>query len=143
MADRLKVAVKDNQVKAIALGVVALALVLIGVAAAIVYATFIDTKELRYQTQAKLLNSTKTTADAELRSRGVTLSTALNCTHMPGWTNAKLRVACTGTTADKKAVQVLASGERKKQEHYYTILVDGRPIVENAHCLGPDCRKQN
>lgn len=141
LAGRLKAAVKDNRVRAIALGVVAL--VLVGVAAAIVYATLIDTKELRYRTQAELLNSTKTTAGAELRSRGVTLSTALSCTDMPGWTNAKLRVACTGTTADKKAVQVLASGEHENQEHYYTILVDGHPIVQNAQCLGPDCQKQN
>ncbi|WP_225993913.1 hypothetical protein [Actinomadura rudentiformis] len=127
--------------RVIALGIAAL--VLVGVAATIVYATLIDTKELRYQTQAELLNSTRTTAGAELRSRGVPLSTALSCAHMPGWTDAKMRVACTGTTADKKAVQVLASGEREKREHYYTILLDGRPIVENAHCLGTDCQKQN
>ncbi|MFG2006423.1 hypothetical protein ACGFNU_45485 [Spirillospora sp. NPDC048911] len=138
--DRLKAAAKDNRVRAAVLGIAAL--IVIGVAAVIVHATLIDTKELRYQTQAELLNSTPATAGAELRARGVALGTALSCAHMPGWSKAKMRVSCTATTTDKKDVRVLASGEQAKREHYYTILVDGRPIVQNAHCLGEDCQRQ-
>ncbi|GAA2630208.1 hypothetical protein SMC26_42665 [Actinomadura fulvescens] len=139
--DRLKAAARNNRVRMIVLGIVAL--VVAGAAAAVIaYATLVDTKELRYRSQSKLLASTGAIAGAELQTRGMTLGTALSCRHMPGWTKAKMRVSCTGTTADKKAVQVFASGERAKKEHYYTILVNGRPIVENAPCLGPDCRKR-
>lgn len=99
-------------------------------------------EELRYQTQSALRKALPVTAAAELQQRGVTLAAPLKCEDLPGWTKSKLRVSCTGTTSDDKPVEVLASGEEETSESYYTILVDGRPVVENATCLGADCREQ-
>ncbi|MEU5882722.1 hypothetical protein [Spirillospora sp. NPDC047279] len=137
----MNAAVKKTRAKAIVLG--AVGLLVAGAGAAVLYVTVIHGKDLRYATQAELRNSMQTTAGSELRTRGVALGTALNCKDMNGWTKTKMRVACTGTTADKKDVQVFASGEDRSQEQYYTILVDGRPVVQNAGCLGTDCQKKD
>ncbi|MBA8956708.1 hypothetical protein ACFQU9_35095 [Actinomadura namibiensis] len=117
-----------------------LALAVVGVGAAVVYVTLIDVKELRHPTQAKLRGAVPKAATAELQARGVALNTGLTCQDMPGWTKEKMRVACTGKAAGNKRVQVIATGEEATRDHYYTILVDGRPVVENASCLGPDCK---
>ncbi|MFC4056390.1 hypothetical protein ACFOY4_42465 [Actinomadura syzygii] len=96
--------------------------------------------ELQYKTQSALRKALPVTAAAELEKRGVSLSSPLKCKDLPGWTKSKLRVSCTGTTTDQKSVEVLGTGEEKTHKSYYTILVDGRPVVENAHCLGADCK---
>ncbi|GAA2435848.1 hypothetical protein GCM10010191_58230 [Actinomadura vinacea] len=115
-------------------------LVLAGVAAGIAYVLLTDSKELRYPTQAALRASLAGSATDELRKRGITLGKALSCQDMPGWNKLKLRAGCHGTTADKRAVQVIGTGEDRTKAHHYTILVDGRPVVQNADCLGNDCR---
>ena len=53
------------------------------------------------------------------------------------------QAGCTGTTADNKQVKVLGSGEQEAKRNYFTILVDGRPVVENAQCLGASCHKKS
>ena len=100
-------------------------------------------KELRYRTQAALLQAVPGTAADELRARGVRLTTPLACTSMPEATKKKLRVACTGTAQGRKAVQVVAAGDTKTKDHYFTILVGGRPVVQNADCMGADCRRKD
>ena len=100
-------------------------------------------KQLRYPTQAALLRAVPVTAADELRARGVRLAAPLACATMPGATRLKMRVACTGVAVQgRRAVQVVAAGEAKTQDQYYTILVAGRPIVQNAGCLGADCRRK-
>ncbi|HEY7487309.1 MAG TPA: hypothetical protein VH912_22830 [Streptosporangiaceae bacterium] len=42
-----------------------------------------------------------------------------------------------------RAVQVFAAAEDKTKDQYFTILVNGRPVVQNAGCLGADCRKKD
>ncbi|MFB4312155.1 hypothetical protein [Actinomadura sp. GTD37] len=127
-----------NRKKALILGSAAfVALVLAGGAAFLVLA---GGKELKYQSQAALRKALPVTAAAELHQRGVALAAPLKCADLPGWTKEKLRVSCTGTTSDKKPVQVIGSGEKETHEASYTILVDGRPVVQNASCLGADCR---
>ncbi|SFQ33271.1 hypothetical protein SAMN04489713_12799 [Actinomadura madurae] len=98
--------------------------------------------ELTYKTQAALRNALPVTAAAELRERGVTLASPLKCADLPGWTKTKMRVSCHGTTSDKRPVEVIGSGEQRTKKSYYTILVGGRPVVENAPCLGADCAKE-
>ena len=96
--------------------------------------------ELKYKTQSAMRRALPTTAAAELNKHGVSLASSLQCKDLPGWTKSKLRVTCSGTTSDKKQVEVLGSGEEESHESYYTILVDGHPIVENKSCLGADCK---
>jgi hypothetical protein len=98
--------------------------------------------ELTYKTQAALRKALPVTAAAELHKRGVTLASPLKCEDLPGWTKTRMRVSCTGTTSDRKPVKVLGSGEQETSENRYTILVGGRPVVENAPCLGSDCAKE-
>jgi hypothetical protein len=100
-------------------------------------------KELTYHTQAALLRAVPVTAAAELRARGVQLMAPLVCVSMPGATKQKMRVACTGKAQGRRAVQIVAAGETKTQEQYYTILVNGRPVVQNAGCMGADCRRED
>lgn len=116
------------------------ALVVAGVAVALVYVSFVDHKELRYKTQAALLAAIPHTATGELAKRGVTLAGPLGCWSMPEATPRKLRVACMGQTVKGKRVKVIGAGEHKVQEEYFTILVDGHPLIKNAGCLGADCR---
>jgi hypothetical protein len=104
---------------------------------------FLTAKELRYGTQAALLRAVPTTAADELRARGVRLASPLSCASMPEATKKKMRVACTGKTLQRQPIEVIASGESKTQDHYYTILVNGRPLVQNAGCLGADCKKKD
>ncbi|MFD0901658.1 hypothetical protein [Actinomadura sediminis] len=125
---------------AIAGAAVAALLVLGGVAAAAIV-LLTGGKELPYQTQAQMREAMPAMAAAELERRGVTLAGPLTCEGVPGWTEQRLRVSCTGTTADKKPVKVVGSGQMETQDSYYTILVDGRPLVENVSCIGDDCRK--
>ncbi|MWK34303.1 hypothetical protein GEV43_09775 [Actinomadura sp. J1-007] len=126
--------------KALVLGVAAV--LMVGAAAAVAYVTLIDSKELRYKTQASLRGALPTAAAAELRARGISLKTPLSCTDVPGWTKRKMRASCTGTTDDKRTVHVIGSGEDATRANYYTILVGGRPLVQNATCLGGDCKKK-
>ncbi|WP_243711145.1 hypothetical protein [Actinomadura sp. KC216] len=100
-------------------------------------------EDLKYQTQSALRKAMPATAAAELQERGVTLASPLKCEDLPGWTKTKMRVSCSGTTSDKKPVEVLGSGEQETSKSYYTILVDGQPVVENAPCLGADCNTQD
>jgi len=133
--------VKVSRTKALALGTVGL--LVAGGGAAIAYVTLFSGKELRYATQNQLRASMTATATDELKTRGVTLGKPLSCTDMPGWTKLKMRVTCTGSTADHKTVEIIGSGEDAKQENYYTVLVGGRPVVQNAQCLGADCRNKD
>ncbi|HEU5159513.1 MAG TPA: hypothetical protein VFU43_21125 [Streptosporangiaceae bacterium] len=100
-------------------------------------------KELKYRTQAALLRAVPVTAADELRARGVRLTAPLRCVSMPEATKQKMRVACTGAAQGHRRIQVVAAGETKTQEHYYTILVGGRPVVQNAGCMGADCRHKD
>ncbi|RFU38720.1 hypothetical protein DZF91_26180 [Actinomadura logoneensis] len=120
-----------------------LAVVVVGVAAGIAYLALSHTKELRYKTQNALRAGVARRGGEELAHRGVTLTSALNCTDSPGWTKRKMRVTCTSSTSDHQPVQVIGAGEGTTQEQYYTILVNGRPLVENATCLGADCRQKH
>ncbi|TDD84075.1 hypothetical protein E1293_13625 [Actinomadura darangshiensis] len=123
--------------KALILGAAGL-LVLIAVGGG-AYLLLSGRDELQYKTQAALRKALPVTAAAELHKRGVDLGSPLKCDDLPGWTKKKMRVSCTGTTSDKKPVKVLGSGEEETHKAYYTILVDGRPVVQNASCLGADC----
>ncbi len=96
-------------------------------------------QELQYKTQGALRRALPVTAAAELHKHGVQLGAPLRCTDLPGWTKKKMRVSCTGTTADRKPVEVIGTGEQESSKNNYTILVGGRPVVENADCLGADC----
>jgi hypothetical protein len=97
-------------------------------------------KELRYRTQAALLRAVPVIAADELRTHGVRLTAPLACATMPDASKFRLRVACTGMAEGRRAVQVVAAGQAKTKQQYYTVLVGGRPLVQNAGCLGPDCR---
>ena len=119
---------------------VLLALALAGAAVA-----FLMTRgeELRYTTQSALREALPVTAAAELHGRGVRLAEPLKCEDLPGRTKERLRVSCSGRTSDDKPVTVLGSGERETAESHYTILVAGKPVVENASCLGADCHRED
>lgn len=119
------------------------ALILAGVGIGVAYVSFLDGKELRYPTQTALRAAVPGNAAAELQARGHTLRSPLTCVDMPEWTKQSMRVQCTGSTSASKRVQVIGAGEDKVQEQYFTILVDGRPVVQNAGCLGADCRKKD
>jgi hypothetical protein len=99
-------------------------------------------KQLRYRTQAALLSAVPVTATAELHARGVRLTAPLACGSMPGATMQKMRVGCTGMAKGRRAVQVVAAGQARTRDQYFTILVAGRPVVQNAGCLGADCHKK-
>ena len=129
-----------TRVRALVIGIVAIAAT--AVVAGVVYVTLIDDKELRYTTQTALRRALPRTAAAELRSRGITLPTALTCRDIPGWTRQRMRVTCTGVAGDRSPVQVIGTGDDATRDHYFTILVNGRPLVQNAACLGDDCRKR-
>ncbi|WP_308166398.1 MULTISPECIES: hypothetical protein [Actinomadura] len=118
-------------------------LVLALVGAGIAYLVLAGGDELKYKTQAALREALPTTAAAELRSHGVTLRSPLKCGDLPGWTKSRLRAACTGTTTDARDVRVLGSGDSGNGKAYYTILVGGRPLVQNAPCLGADCAHES
>ncbi|WP_236009998.1 hypothetical protein [Actinomadura physcomitrii] len=98
--------------------------------------------ELTYKTQAALRKAMPAKAADELSVRGLTLRSPLKCADLHGWTKGSMRVSCTGTTADNKQVKVLGTGEQQSKKNYFTILVDGRPVVENAQCLGAACHKK-
>ena len=106
---------------------------------AIVYVSLFEHRELRYGTEGALLAAVPGIASGELASRGVGLSEPLGCWNMPEATPSKLRVACEGRSTRAKRIQVIAAAEKKGLQQYFTILVDGRPLVQNAHCLGADC----
>ncbi|MCP2337076.1 hypothetical protein [Actinomadura rupiterrae] len=132
---------KITRMKALVMGTVAVTVTV--VAAGVVYLTFFNGKELRYKTQNALRAGTARSGGTELARRGVALTSGLTCADEPGWTKRKMRVTCTSTTADHRPVQVIGAGEDETQAQYYTILVGGRPIVQNADCLGTDCRKKH
>ncbi|HEX6471547.1 MAG TPA: hypothetical protein VF069_20770 [Streptosporangiaceae bacterium] len=99
-------------------------------------------RELRYRTQAALLRSVPVMAADELRARGIRLTAPLACAGMRGASKFRLRVACTGMAQGRRAVQVVAAGQVRTKDQYYTVLVGGRPLVQNAGCLGADCRRK-
>lgn len=132
--------VEISRKQALILGSAAL-LVLVAVGGA-VYLVLSGGRELKYKTQAALREALPVTAAAELHQRGVRLAAPLKCADRPGWSKEDMRVSCTGTTSDKKPVKVFGSGEKETNHAYYTILVDGRPVVQNASCLGADCRSK-
>ncbi|WP_165965943.1 hypothetical protein [Actinomadura sp. 7K534] len=124
--------------KILILAAAAALLVLALVGGAVAYLVFRG-EELTYQTQAAMRKALPVTAAAELHEHGVKLAEPLKCADLPGATQDKLRVSCAGTTSDKKPVAVFGSGDRETAESHYTILVAGKPVVENAPCLGADC----
>jgi hypothetical protein len=115
------------------------ALLVAGVAVALVYVSCFDRRELRYDSEGALLAAVPGISAGELTARGVALSEPLGCWNMAEATPRKLRVACAGRTTRAKKVQVIAAAEKKEVRQYFTILVDGRPLVQNAPCLGADC----
>lgn len=130
-----------NRKKALILGSAVLFVLLVAGGAAWVLVT--SGGELTYKTQAALRNAMPAKATDELSVRGVNLRSPLKCEDLPGWTRKSMRVSCTGTTADNKQVKVIGSGEQEAKRNYFTILVDGRPVVENAQCLGASCHKKS
>ncbi|MBW8485779.1 hypothetical protein [Actinomadura parmotrematis] len=131
---------KITRKKALVIG--SATVLLTGAAASASYVALAHTKELRYDTQSALRAALPAAATAELAARGVTLGRGLTCTDMRGWTKKKMRVSCTGRTADRHDVRVLGSGEDATQDQWYTILIAGKPVVQNAGCLGKDCGKR-
>lgn len=129
-----------TRTKALAAGAAGL-LVLAAAGAGAAYLTLSGGDELRYRTQAALRGALPATAAAELHDRGVRLEAALTCTDLPGLTAGKLGATCTGTTEDDRPVQVLGTGDLETDRSFYTILVDGEPLVENVACLGADCHR--
>ncbi|MFC4910815.1 hypothetical protein [Actinomadura gamaensis] len=132
---------KITRTRALVMGT--LAVVVAGFAAGAAYLTVSGSKELRYPSQKALRTGVARVGGAELARRGVTLTSGLTCADAPGWTKEKMRVSCTASTADHRPVQVIGAGEDATQTQYYTVLVNGRPIVQNADCLGTDCAKKH
>ena len=99
-------------------------------------------RELRHKNQAELRAATPTMAGDELRMRGHHLARPLVCQDMPGATKRHMRVSCSGATTDHTRVLVIGTAEDKVKEEYFTILLGGRPLVQNVECLGPNCRPQ-
>lgn len=129
--------------KIVLIGIPCVVVALAGLAVGLGFMLLGSDKELKYRTQAALLRAVPVTAADELRARGVRLTGPLACTSMPEATIKKMRVACTGVAQGRKAVQVVAAGEVRTQDQYYTILVGGRPVVQNAACMGADCRHKD
>jgi hypothetical protein len=120
------------------------ALIVAGCAVAIGYLTlFAHPKELRHHNQAQLLAAMPVTATAELRHRGFVPRKPLHCWNMREAAPKKMRVACSGTTTKSERIQVIGAAEAKKKEEYFTILIDGRPLVQNVGCLGADCHPKD
>ncbi|QKG22502.1 hypothetical protein [Actinomadura verrucosospora] len=130
-----------NRKKALLLGSAVLLVLVVAGGAAWLLVT--SGGELSYKTQAALRKALPSKAADELTVRGLTLQSPLKCEDLPGWTKQRMRVSCSGTTADNKQVRVLGSGEESSKRNYFTILVDGRPVVENAQCLGASCHKKS
>ncbi len=130
-----------GRAKALVLGTVGI-VVAVG-AAGLAYLAFHDTKELRYKSQNALRTGVARAGGEELAHRGVSLKSTLTCADSLGWTKRKMRVNCTSSTSDHQRVQIIGAGEGATQDQYYTILVNGRPLVQNATCLGADCRKKS
>lgn len=110
-------------------------------AALVAFAAGCGGKELLYSTENALLGATNRAAPQELAARGHQLAGKLSCARQPGSTKNSIRVRCTGTTSTRKPVVVLASVEQQTEDEYFTILVDGRPMVENVRCLAQECKK--
>jgi hypothetical protein len=123
----------------VAIAVVAVLAVGIGVALTVF---ILGAKELRHKTQAELLAAVPKIASDELYARGHHLTLPLACRNMPGATKRSMRVSCVGMTAKKERVMVIGTAEDEVKEEYFTILVDGRPLVQNVNCLGADCRAE-
>ncbi|MCD0447715.1 hypothetical protein LO762_00670 [Actinocorallia sp. API 0066] len=122
--------------KKILIGALSAALVL-GLAVAIPLA--LRGEGTRHADQAAMLRAVPAAAKAELGGRGQPLEGALACESMEGASADRLLVRCTGQTAAKKPVHVFGAAMPSARREYYTILVDGRPLVKNAPCLGADC----
>jgi hypothetical protein len=98
-------------------------------------------KELLYSTEGALLNAITRAGPQELAARGHQITGRLSCTRQPGSTKESIRLRCTGTTVAKKPVIVLAAVEHATEDEFFTILVDGHPVLENARCLAQECKK--
>lgn len=98
--------------------------------------------KLRYPTQTALRAATPARASDALREHGHDLNAPLECHDLPGVTRRDLRLTCGGTTTESRPVQVIAAADVSRGEEYYTILVSGRPVVQNVTCLGADCRRR-
>lgn len=96
----------------------------------------------RYTTQAALLGATPIRAADALREHGHDLTGPLVCRDLPGVTARRLRLTCAGTTTTRRNVQVIAAADVSRRAEYYTILVGGRPLVQNVTCLGADCHRK-
>jgi hypothetical protein len=143
MARRIRGDEPDVKITRMRIAVAAVSgLVVVGAAAALAIVLLTDSRQLRYPTQAALRDSLATSATAELRRRGITLGSKLSCADIPGWTKLRLRAGCRGSTSDRRPVHVIGTGEDRTKTHHFTILVDGRPVVENAGCLGDDCHRK-
>ncbi|WP_460364891.1 hypothetical protein [Actinocorallia lasiicapitis] len=101
---------------------------------------FVFNSSVRYETQAQMLASVPTSAGAELDGRGTKLSGPLTCTTLPESNAKKWLVGCEGETTGAKSVQVFGATLVDDEREYYSILVDGKPVVKNARCLGADCK---
>ncbi|MFD0691832.1 hypothetical protein [Actinomadura fibrosa] len=130
-----------NRRRALTIGSAAFLVLALAAGGAIAYLVLSGDDGLRYRSQAALRAALPVRAAAELSSRGLTLQSPLDCEDLPGWTKLKMRASCTGMTTDKRDVQVIGTAELETDRSFYTILVGGHPIVENAPCLGGDCRK--
>ncbi|GLZ14444.1 hypothetical protein Acsp04_46790 [Actinomadura sp. NBRC 104425] len=131
-------AVEIARVRAMVVGIAALAVV--SAVTGVVYLVLAGRGGPRYGSQEELRRVLPRTAADELRARGIGLLGALRCRDIPGWTEDRLRVGCEGVTGDRRPVQVIGTGDERTRRNYFTILVDGRPLVENSTCLGEDCR---
>jgi len=125
------------------IGAIAAAIIATVGVGVLAYSAMTDEKELRHPTQAQLRRALPELAAAELKARGHPLKSPLTCTDMAGWTARKMRVQCTGQTAAGLPVEVYGAAEKDTVTEYFTILVDGRPVVQNAPCLAADCRSED
>lgn len=98
-------------------------------------------KELLHSTERSLLGAASRYAPQELTARGYQMTNKLACARQPGSTKNSIRIRCTGVTKAKKPVIVLAAVEKETEDEYFTILVDGRPVIENARCLAQECKR--
>ncbi|MBA9003406.1 MULTISPECIES: hypothetical protein [Thermomonospora] len=125
------------------IGAIAAAIVVAVGVGVFAYSAMTEEKELRHPTQAELRRAMPDLAAAELKSRGHALRRPLTCTDMTGWTARRMRVRCTGVTAQGLPVEAYGAAEKATRVEYFTILVDGRPVVQNAPCLAADCRPED
>lgn len=107
----------------------------------VAFATACGGKQLLHTTERSLLSAINRHVPQELAGRGHQFTGRLACARQPGSRKESIRVRCTGATKTKKPVIVLASIEEETEDEFFTILVDGRPVVQNVRCLAQDCKR--